>query len=344
MGRVSRYKKTKAFDKHHRGGEYVWGTTDLSKQKKRSKTATKLLEKKLKRKQEIHNNGGFNTPVEKDDFDLKDMIVKKTKRARLDEILKSESVSSLPSVAPSLKPKAVVTANKVNVAGKTVSVSIPEDDTAEKRAVRSLNIDLKTGQTKAERKSTVENRRPGESMTAFRQRMKITVKKALSDNLNKAKLSSSVTKDESDTNVEEKLSRSQKKKEYLKMKKKAKKAKSQGNASGYDSDNYAPLYNNGNHNDNNDKPRLLTGEEAAAQISFLEQADRPPIFNYLPRGAQKKSKLHMNGADSEADFKKAAMNDEQIKAEQNSFEVMRRKVQAQYALLRAKRQSQKNNL
>jgi hypothetical protein len=343
MGRVSRYKKTKSFDKQHRGGEYVWGTTELSSKKKRSKTAEKLLAKKLKRKQRDQTDGGFNLPVEKDDFDLKDMVVRKEKRSRLDDCLKSQSTTSVVSVAPSLKPKAVVTTNKVNIGGKTVSVTIPEDEVAEKRTARSLNIDLKTGQSKAEKKSSIEARRPGESMTAFRQRMKVEVKKALGENIKQTKRNSnSVSEEKVDENGEEKKTRSQKKKEFLNMKKKAKKSKKAGVKGGYESDDY---FNEKIMVDNNDtiKEGFLTGEQAAAQISFLEQADRPPIFEQLPRGAQNKSKLKMKGSEGEKSVTSSKIDEEKIKAEQSAMEIMRRKVQNQYALLRAKRQSQRSS-
>lgn len=341
MGRVSRYKKTKSFDKQHRGGEYVWGTTELSTKKKRSKTAEKLLAKKLKRKQRDQTDG-FNLPVEKDDFDLRDMVVRKEKRSRLDDALKSQSTTPVVSVAPSLKPKAVVTTNKVNIGGKTVSVTIPEDEVAEKRTARSLNIDLKTGQSKAEKKSSIEARRPGESMTAFKQRMKVEVKKALGENIKQTKgNSSSISEDKVDENGEEKKTRSQRKKEFLNMKKKAKKAKKAGVTGGYESDDYfnEKIMDN---NDDSTKGGFLTGEQAAAQISFLEQADRPPIFEQLPRGAQNKSKLKMKGTEGEKGSKISKIDEEKIKAEQSAMDIMRRKVQNQYALLRAKRQSQRS--
>lgn len=345
MGRVSRYKKTKSFDKKHHGGEYMWGSVELSKKKKRSKTAEKLLAKKLKRKQRDSTDDGFNLPVGRDDFDLKDMFVRKEKKLRLDDGLKSLSNTPTVSVVPTSTPKAVVTTNKVNVGGKTVSVTIPEDEAAEKRAVRSLNIDLKTGQSKAGKKSSIEARRPGESMTAFRQRMKVEVKKALGENIKQTKANSSTShsKEDVDENGEEKMTRSQKKKEYLNMKKKAKKAKKSGVSSGYDSDDDFDTKRNEN-DDGTSQERFLTGEQAAAQISFLEQAERPPIFQHLPRGAQNKSKLKMKGIDGKKDSKSSQIDEEKIKEEQNSMEVMRRKVQAQYALLRAKRQSQRYGL
>lgn len=339
MGRVSRYKKTKSFDKQHRGGEYIWGTTDLSSKKKRSKTAEKLLAKKLKRKQRDQSAGGFNLPVGKDDFDLKDMVIRKEKRARLDDALKSQSTSPMVSVAPSSKPKAVVTTNKVHIGGKTVSVTIPEDEAAEKRMARSLKIDLK-GQSKSE--SKIEARRPGESMTAFRQRMKVEVKKALGENIKQTKgTATSGAVDLLGENGEEKMTRSQKKKEFLNMKKKAKKAKKAGVSRGYESDDYFDVKRKDDSDDDR-KDAFLTGEQAAAQISFLEQADRPPIFEQLPRGAQNKSKLKMKGIENEKAFKTSTIDEEKIKAEQSAMEIMRRKVQNQYALLRAKRQSQRS--
>ena len=97
MGRVSKYKKIKAFDRLHSGGEYVWGSADLrSNKKKRSKTAEKLHQKKLKRKRNknfnannegnFFDNEGFDLPPQgEDEFNLSDLRVKKDKKRRLDD-------------------------------------------------------------------------------------------------------------------------------------------------------------------------------------------------------------------------------------------------------------------
>ena len=88
MGRVAKYKKVKAFDRKHSGGEYVWGENDgRPKKKKRSKTAEKLKQIKLKRRRDGDIDpfncgvGGYDLPPqEKDDFDLSDMKVKRVKK------------------------------------------------------------------------------------------------------------------------------------------------------------------------------------------------------------------------------------------------------------------------
>ena len=55
-------------------------------------------------------------------------------------------------------------------------------------------------------------------------------------------------------------------------------------------------YDNGNDNGNGNDG-FITVEQAAAHtsISFLEQAEQPPIFQQLPRGGQNKLKMKMRG-------------------------------------------------
>ena len=89
---------------------------------------------------------------------------------------------------------------------------------------------------------------------------------------------------------------------------------------------------------------LITGEQAVAAraaataVQFGEQAERPPIFRQLPRGAAKlaASKNGNNkkkGSPSRCD----GMNAEEVQAEQLAMEQMRKKVQAQYSLIKRKR-------
>ena len=64
------------------------------------------------------------------------------------------------------------------------------------------------------------------------------------------------------------------------------------------------------------------------EVVFGEQAERPPEFKQLPRGAKEKASSKRNGSLLE--------NDKQI-AEQRNLEMLRRKVQAQYEMVKAKR-------
>jgi hypothetical protein len=83
--------------------------------------------------------------------------------------------------------------------------------------------------------------------------------------------------------------------------------------------------------DNDDS--FMTGERAVAAMAdvvrFGEQAERPPVFRQLPRGA--KEKLTPNQQRSKT------MTKAEIDAESGAMELMRRKVLAQYAVMKAKR-------
>jgi hypothetical protein len=87
------------------------------------------------------------------------------------------------------------------------------------------------------------------------------------------------------------------------------------------------------HQGDGDGDGFITGEAAVARLSFLDQVEQPPVFTQLPRGASKKpnGKLKCKEFESKSKLQKE---------EQNSMEAMRRKVQAQYAILKQKRRPQ----
>ena len=351
MGRVASYKKVKTFDKSYSGGEYVWGTNAGSKSKKRSLTAEKLRKKKLKRRKNGAGFGfgdgseGLDIPPEKDDFNLDDFVVKKRKQKRLDHDLVLPKINDLPTGRASssskhaskdeagVKPSAIVKNEKVKIGNTSIACHIPVDDQEEIKAAKMLQVDPRTGKStsiQSLRKSTIEGRREGESMNAFHRRLKEETKNALAENYKNSK---PVKKRQAgDGEDEEKMTKAEKRREYSKMRKKKKKGKL--NLSNLDEDD-AIGYGGKDHDDG-----FITGEEAAARISFLEQAEQPPVFNQLPRGAHNKLKLKMKGvSDDGSKSKKPGKIDEEgkIKAEQDAMEIMRRKVQAQYALMKAKR-------
>eukprot|EP01083_Nonionella_stella_P249231 862057_1 len=99
MGRVARYKKTKASFNDFKGGEYVWGTQAISKSKKRSKTAEKHLKKKSKKRDT--ENDGFNLPGGKDEFDVSDFVVKKQKLKNVGEELATPTTQQQVTMTPS---------------------------------------------------------------------------------------------------------------------------------------------------------------------------------------------------------------------------------------------------
>ena len=357
MGRVAKYKKVKAFDKQHQGGEYIWGNAGGNKTKKRSLTAERHKRRKMKKRGYDVNQSGFDLPPDGDDFDLSDLVVKKQPKQTLDAGLMNGTGTALSSVqqsstkasaspatpadssSSSSRPAAIVKNQTIQIGNTSVALSIPLTEKEESRTHKLLHIDSKTGQSKSLQTSNkigIEGRREGESMNAFNRRLKEETEMALAKNYKKRKESDETVKIGPDG--EEKMSRAQKRKEYSKMRKKRRKNKNvtlTTNGSGND-DGY------GNDDDNDG---FITGEQAASRISFLEQAEQPPIFQQLPRGAHKKLKMKMRGSgnsDGNSSGKKKNVNsnnmdEEKIKAEQNAMEIMRRKVQAQYAIMKAKR-------
>ena len=70
---------------------------------------------------------------------------------------------------------------------------------------------------------------------------------------------------------------------------------------------------------------------------FGEQAERPPEFRALPRGAARKQPDPRKTASTK---KRKSMDDDDVAAEQQAMQAMRKKVQAQYALVRQKRRGE----
>lgn len=334
MGRVAKYKKVKAFDRKHSGGEYVWGENDgRPKKKKRSKTAEKLKQIKLKRRRDGDIDpfncgvGGYDLPPqEKDDFDLSDMKVKRVKKPKWDDGLNlaSQASSTLTVKKSGATPSANISNDKVKIGNRSVTCTIPTGDKEEKKMAKMLNIDLKSGKSKSNSTKNIQARQVGESKTAFKRRLKQETIAALAQDFQKKSTSTSASGNNWE-NDGGKTSKQQRRKEFMKQKKLKKK---KGLVPIRDQNSFEDREDN----DANYEKGFITGENAVASIpSFLEQAEAPPTFNRLPRGAVHK-KLTMK--------MKNGMDDKSIKAEQNAMEVMRRKVQAQYSLLRAKRRQE----
>mmetsp|Transcript_11286 Transcript_11286/g.21109 ORF Transcript_11286/g.21109 Transcript_11286/m.21109 type:complete len:352 (-) Transcript_11286:62-1117(-) len=345
MGRVARYKKVKACEKVYTGDEYVWGTKFSVKNKKRSATAENHHQRKLKRKG-YHDDGGRDLPPDgKDDFNLSDFVVKKEKKRRPEDGL---APFKHPTVVPSsfsagtsdgpVKPQAIVKNDKVKIGNTIVQCSIPLDDREEIRAAKLLKIDPKTGKSTSKqnaRQVSIEGRRKGESMNAFHRRLKEETVNALAENYRKQR----------EPQDEAQMEKIQRKKEYAKMRKLKKKGKLVGRRDAFaeddedDDDYYFDSKRRTNNADDSDG--FITGEQAAARASFLEQVEEPPVFNQLPRGAVNKSKLRMASASVKSNSKGSRrMDEDDIKAEQTMMEIMRRKVQAQYAIMKAKRKQE----
>ena len=307
MGRVAKYKKIKAFDPFSKqnGGNVnlenvgIWGLgADGRKAKKRSRRSEMLRQSRGKRKK-ADEKDTFDLPPEADDFDMKDLVgsVKRQKTAS-QETSKEEP-----------KKKSM---ERVTIALPTNSErGLPKMDKEDQEMIKFLKVDKQV--QKAEKKQVEDNakRREGESKRAYRRRLKEEAQQSI----RKDKIVA--------VNPEKK----QRKKEFMKNKKKKKKggiaAQSLSSRQVDDSD--------GNDSDDGFITGDMAKKMAEQQVQFGEQAERPPEFNQLPRGAQPKARKE------NAKATKKGMSSAQVAAEQNAMELMRRKVQAQYAVIKAQR-------
>lgn len=318
MGRVARFKKIRACDpysKENRGRIAlervgVWGLGDSGRRaKKRSLTSQRLRARRIKGRKNGRGDddaamGGFDLPPrdEEDEFDTATMTVKKKR-----------------------KP---LTLDDVEAAGGRIdsAKALREAQKEEKRIHRLLKIDE---QVLGPKKSAVDvpEKMPGESKNAYRKRVQAETRQIIKD-----------TK-QSYRNPQKK----EKKKEFLKNKKKSKKkGQQQSTSAGGDDDDGSPTNETGDDDD-----VLVTAEQAVAARAldvprFGEQAQRPPEFKSVPRGAANKKTDDQQKPKASAKRKRtsATMDDQEVQAEQQAMELMRRKVQAQYAMIRKKRRGQ----
>jgi hypothetical protein len=310
MGRVARYKKIKAFDPYSKeNGRRVqldtvgiWGLGDTGrKPKKRSKTSEKLRARRGKKRKvgehEKEKAGFFDAPPENgDDFDL---------------------VGSLTKQAPIPKEASISPAVHVSKLTSSTSTAVPPTSSAiaedgELNATKLLNLEKQV-----EGKSTAvvfQGRMEGETKRAYNRRIQSETRQLITSQRGGPR------------NPEKK----QKKKDFLSSKKKKKKGNNKGDVQG-----------NLNDDDSEDNPKrdgvLVTAEQAyeararETVVRFGEQAERPPSFRHLPRGAIRKG-----GQRTPTPL----MSETAILAEQEAMEHIKRKTLAQYALLKMKRKQQ----
>lgn len=295
MGRVARYKKIKSFDpysKENRGRIAldrvgVWGLGDDGRKvKKRSKTVEKLRAKR-KRKLSGEKNVFDLPPVEKDEFDMNDLVGSIRKDQSPPKLEKMKAfVDVVPT--PCQKP-----------------VTIPNESDDLKEA-RLLKIDKQIQRNATEAPIKIA-RLEGESRAAFNRRVMLETRQIIRDQKVKNR------------NPEKKIL----KKEFLQRKKGKKKA-----PSGSDSDDYDIT---GRQTDELPGAKRKSDSEKVEDgpVMFWEQAQRPPTFQKLPRGALKK------GKDQDCSARIASRME--VASEQESMELLRRKVQAQYAAIKARR-------
>ncbi|VEU39029.1 unnamed protein product [Pseudo-nitzschia multistriata] len=340
MGRVAKYKKVKSFDpysKKNRGNVDlsavgVWGLGDNGrKKKKRSLKAQKLHAKKHRNSSKKKGTGGFDDdgfdvpPDEEDEFTMADLVGSiKKKSMKTNEELLGDSSSSLATTTSSFlgasssvsndktEPKNNKTADEsydtiVTSSGNVAN--IPKTDQDEKKIERLLRVEEQMEQKSKLEKQQTQGRMEGESKRAYAKRTRAETREIIKQS----------------TTTVRNLEKLQKKKEFLKNKKNKKR---KGGAAYYDDEvDYDKRRST--------RTAIKANQEPEAPVRFNEQAERPPIFRQIPRGA--KSKKPKTATSMASLSKTKGMTDHQIEGEKDAMELMRRRIQAQYKAIKQKR-------
>eukprot|EP00537_Pseudo-nitzschia_pungens_P008065 CAMPEP_0172356830 /NCGR_PEP_ID=MMETSP1060-20121228/1235_1 /TAXON_ID=37318 /ORGANISM="Pseudo-nitzschia pungens, Strain cf. cingulata" /LENGTH=380 /DNA_ID=CAMNT_0013077207 /DNA_START=143 /DNA_END=1285 /DNA_ORIENTATION=+ len=374
MGRVAKYKKVKSCDpysKKNRGNidlasVGVWGLGDNGRRvKKRSLKAQKLHAKKNKNRKRSNDDAddGFDVPpTDGDEFDLADLVGSVRRRSTANyndnnnnnnkELLlggggssdasrinnhddnkinsnsnndndsKHEKQNDKNHHPPEESYDRVVTVASATASasnGNLVVANIPRTDADEQAVERLLRVDKQFRQRSLEEKQKNYGRMEGESKRAYAKRTLAETRQIIK----KSTLAAT-------TNQEKRL----KKKEFLSNKKKNKnKKRRMENGTNNEFVGFG-LGDNGNGNDNDRHCEI---------VGFGEQADRPPVFRQLPRGAKTREAKAVATSTVRAHNKnnttKGIMTEDQVAAESNAMELMRRRVQAQYRAIKSKRRA-----
>jgi hypothetical protein len=300
MGRVARYKKIKACDPYSKqnGGKIRLDEVGVWGLGSNGRKV-----KKRSRTVERIRKGTKKAVRATDEFDV-------APGHKEDEFDMLDLVGSLKKEKVPVEEETFVSAAAVSPSPPTTATQQPppppglsnqiEDE--ERKVSRLLNLDK---QLLAPKRSAADARQEGESKNAFRRRAAAETRQL-------------IKRQRQETHNPEKR---QRKKDFLNNKKK-KKQKGYDNFESSDQEQ---------DQEEHEQDTLMTGERAVAlraqetQVHFGEQAVRPPTFRQLPRGcvaAEKKSK-------------KAVPLD--VQAKQLEMEALRKKAQAQYAVIKAKR-------
>lgn len=331
MGRVSRYKKVKKSltsatggkSGTHRGsgGETIWGYTDCGrKPKKRSLTVLKLRARNnKKRKRSSDDDDGFDLEVTGgDDFDLHDLVgsIRKERMPVVDEQPPKQddhsfSITKVPEIAmkEETSKSNIIPKEKhndhdhVTPSSSSLEAVVVEEAKLLKSLEKQIEPVAKSGIV------TDLGRKPGESKRAYNKRVKLETRLIIQN-----------TK-KSSRNPE----KQQRKKEFMKNKKKLKKKRNNQRADDDDDDD--------SEDDEYRIPKSGTNS-IDPPVVFGEQAERPPIFKVLPRGAVPKPTKKNNHNNSKNSSSK---NKQTSNISSEEMEIMRRKVQAQYSSIKAQR-------
>jgi hypothetical protein len=218
---------------------------------------------------------------------------------------------------------------------KEVAAEEEEDQDAEEeeeRLVRRLGLGSEAAAANNSRNSVAGGRMPGESKNAFRKRAALETRQIIK----RTRLEQ--------CNPEKRRRR----KEFLDNKKKKKRKKGAGaglssNTHGGSSDDdddgtdHRTFSDGGHNNSSADGPKM--------RIVFGEQVEAPPVFRQRPRGAIATAPGPSAAATSDktkgtVGANTRSMTGDEIAAEQAAMEAIRRKAQAHYSLVKARRRQE----
>jgi len=355
MGRVARYKKVRSIDPFAKNN--TWSSdqgdrTTLRRVKRKSKTALRLKEQKLRQRKGKHGAGsngwghddGYDLPPEGgDEFDMKDLmgsVKKQTGNAKaMDSLMEPQVLSScMPTVTPS--------GHRQVQQGKKSKVN----DSSNNKAAAAK----KGG--KQQQKHPAATTPDGDLVITH----KTPTREIIAAHSNPKRKRSNAATTTSTANGEVGPTKQERRKAYLQEKKKKKKGGASNNNNTYnsddDDDNVLATHRLQQHQSDTTTSSSSTTKQPKKHISqqqnysdtivarsiMDDQVERPPIFSVLPRGAHKlsknqtkKNKNMMDGSSSGGDVDK----EQRIRKEQQALEAMREKVMRQYSIMREKRRS-----
>jgi hypothetical protein len=291
MGRVSRYKKIKSCDPYSKKNG---GRVDLSKVGVWGLGNNGQKLKKRSKRSETLRRGKTKPSEEAGGFDLPPSAKDEFDMEDLVGSVKKQKIETLRDSPPD------PSAHKITIQGNVATIPKTAED--EKRMSRFLQVEKQLNEKEIKEKTASQARVEGESKRAYAKRTKVETRQIIHQ-----------------STTEKNSEKINKKKAFLNQKKKNKK---KGSVSNYDPNEMS---------DYTKQDIALDTPAEPEHVHFTEQAERPPMFTKLPRGAKEKSK---KGKDQS---KLSGMTDDQVEEEKKTMDLMRRKVQAQYAMIKDKR-------
>jgi hypothetical protein len=275
-----------------------------------------------------HDEGFDAPPIDKDEFNMADVVGSiKRQKVQTKDILGGNEEKASSMTTNNKKATNDESYDKIVTSTGNVA-NIPKTDHDENKVARLLRLDKQEERKSEKEKQLSHARMQGESKNAFNKRTRAETRQII-------KNSTTTTKNH------EKL---QRKKEFLKNKKKNKKRKGGGGMYSYnnDEDSDGDDYNNDTSYSVKGAGKGKDSLPADEPVRFGEQAERPPTFRQIPRGAKVKSNTITQAAAAAkeaAAAKTDGMSEPQIEAERGAMELMRRRVQAQYKAIKYKRKT-----